>query len=29
MYRDEPRVTIDQGNGAEVLVFDLPGIRAA
>jgi redox-sensitive bicupin YhaK (pirin superfamily) len=28
MYKDEPRVTIENGNGAEVLVFDLPDVRA-
>jgi len=29
MYKDEPQVTIEKGNGAEVLVFDLPEVRAA
>jgi hypothetical protein len=24
LYRDEPQVSIAQGSGAEVLVFDLP-----
>ena len=27
MYRDEPEVRIEAGQGAEVLVFDLPELR--
>lgn len=29
LYKDEPQVSIAQGGGAEVLVFDLPDVRAA